>query len=526
MRGNTALQRAQRSRGFPTAMGNPFTAKTGLRAVASPVSNPVSQFSQDPNSIVQVIVATQVAPYPNTYQQMGALVSFGGTTMAPNNAALLTQLNDLNLFHLAAIEVDGAEWTSANLATYTVTTPLPAEWSPGDTVLLSTVGFAPDAYNIPRGMATIVDANSFTMASAGLTDDPGVATTLGTASYDPSVQLGQMATTYFSQGNFTGVYVLELGYQQDIAGCVSALQQWLLSNPRVFCHYMVSRDFGLTEAALAALEPILKQYQNPEAMTYFYLTIDPSLIATLGPTYKDVVLMCEDPSVSQFPNNVNPNGEFSLAAQLYNAVAFVPTDVTPVGPMKYKYVYGVTPYNTINNGPLLKSFHDNFVNYVATGAEGGVSFTMLNPGCTADGRDYFNYWFTIDWIQINVQLNLANAIINGSNNPSAPLRLNQNGIDRLLGVLAGTMRQGVRFVMVNGSVIQTELNPQEQQLAIQLGKYTNMCDCNATPFTDYYVANPSHYRIGEYDGLSTIFVPMNGFSHIIVTVTATDFITQ
>ena len=38
------------------------------------------------------------------------------------------------------------------------------------------------------------------------------------------------------------------------------------------------------------------------------------------------------------------------------------------------------------------------------------------------------------------------------------------------------------------------------------------------------LGNPGHYKIGEYDGLSVLFIPARGFIHIMVSVTATDLV--
>jgi hypothetical protein len=37
--------------------------------------------------------------------------------------------------------------------------------------------------------------------------------------------------------------------------------------------------------------------------------------------------------------------------------------------------------------------------------------------------------------------------------------------------------------------------------------------------------NPSDYKEGEYDGLSTIFIPRRGFIHILITIVASQIVT-
>lgn len=482
---------------------------------------PVTQFSQDPNSIVTVNVRTIQAPTPNTFQQTGCLVSFGATTIASMDAAELTQYSDLSDVLIQPAAAAQVVW-SAGLVTLTTAVPLSPDFAPGDTPNMSVTGFAPSGYNY-TGPVTIVDTATFTYPCVS---DPGPTTTVGSYMPMASVELSQMATTYFDQGNMTSVWVLELGYWATPAACVTALQQWLNVNPKVFCGYLLPRFAGSSQANIQAFESLFKQYQYPEAMTYFWLTVGSQFISVLDPTYKCVIQMAEAPSVTDFSgtNITNPNGEFTMAALFYNAMAFKPSQINRVAPMAFKYLYGVTAYPTKNNGPLLSSFKKTFTNYVATGAEGGVSYNIVYEGCTLDGNDYFNWWWTIDWVQININLNLSNAIINGSNNPFAPLYYNQDGINFLETNLYNTMLQASTLGMVLGPITMTGYNQPDLQNQILLGVFEGMCDVNAVQFIDYVNANPGHYKIGEYDGLSVLFIPARGFIHIMVNVVATNLV--
>jgi hypothetical protein len=173
---------------------------------------------------------------------------------------------------------------------------------------------------------------------------------------------------------------------------------------------------------------------------------------------------------------------------------------------------------------LLLSFKSANTNYVSTGAEGGISFTMVYEGVTLDGHDFFNWWYTIDWVQIEINLNLSNAIINGSNNPLAPLYYNQDGINYLEVVLFHTMQSAQTFGMVLGKIEMTQFDGPDLTAAIYGGTFAGKCDVNAVPFLNYTLANPGDYKIGEYDGLSTLFIPARGFIHILVNVVASDLV--
>jgi hypothetical protein len=262
-------------------------------------------------------------------------------------------------------------------------------------------------------------------------------------------------------------------------------------------------------------------------MTYFWLTVTPATLNVLDATYKCVIQFVEAPSVTDTtqPNISNPNGEFTCAAMFYNAISFKASSVNPVAPMAFKYVYGVTAYPTQNMSTILLQFKSTFTNYVATGAEGGIAYTILYQGVTRDGFDYFNWWWTIDWVQININLNLSNAIVNGSNNALAPLYYNQSGINFLETVLYGTMRTASIFGMVVGQIVMTNLDTPILVDNINQGVYSGQCNVNAVPFANYTTANPGDFRIGEYDGLSALFIPARGFIHIQVSIVASSLVT-
>lgn len=111
----------------------------------------------------------------------------------------------------------------------------------------------------------------------------------------------------------------------------------------------------------------------------------------------------------------------------------------------------------------------------------------------------FNYWYSVDWLAINVALSLANAIINGSNSSTNPLYYNQAGINTLQKVAQATTNNGIAFGLI--------LSP---------------ATVNAVPFVTYTSQNPGDYAAGIYKGLSLTFVPQRGFSSITIYLTASN----
>jgi len=539
-----------------------------------------TQFSTDPNAIVTVHVSIIEAPTPINYQRTGALVSFGATTIPIGDTQLLTQLSDLFIPPLEnpagapilryPMPVTNVTW-AAGTATVTLGSPIPNAVV-GDVIQLVFSDFVPIGPGL-NGLknCTVTAPTTLTFAA---TTDPTPVTAMGTYQWHSAIELNQMATTFFGQGNEVGVWVLELGYDNNPDNNITSMENWLNENPLTIYGFLMPRRFGCDPAILGTaavplkMTNMLKRYEAPSnTMEYFWLTVasgDTNGSAPIytqatyknlffpgqlgsggtkgtGSSFKDVIQMVEapalqdptlihvpasgiDPERYDIPNFLDPEGEFTLAAMFYNALAYRPSNTNRITPMAFKFVYGVTMYPQKHNGPILRDFKSANTNYISTGAEGGISFTMLYEGVTLDGHDYFNWWYTIDWVQIEVNLNLSNAIINGSNNPLAPLYYNQDGINYLELVLFHTMQSAQTFGMVLGKIEMTGFDGPDLTAAINGGQFAGKCNVNAVPFLNYTLANPGDYKIGEYDGLSTLFIPARGFIHILVNVVATDLV--
>lgn len=228
---------------------------------------------------------------------------------------------------------------------------------------------------------------------------------------------------------------------------------------------------------------------------------------------------------SQYANNGIPSAEFTLASAFWVTLNYDPSTTNKVTPTAFSFLFGVTPFPTKGFAPVLAALKLAAINIVGTGAEGGISDAILLWGTTMDTRD-FTYWYSVDWVQINVDLNVSNAVINGSNDPINPLYYNQDGINRLQQVAANTMASGVTFGLVLGTVVQTALDGPALDQNIDAGVYAGKTVVNAVPFLVYSKENPSDYKIGQYQGFAIVYVPARGFIHIVFNVNVTDFVTQ
>ena len=191
--------------------------------------------------------------------------------------------------------------------------------------------------------------------------------------------------------------------------------------------------------------------------------------------------------------------EFSCASAFYQWLSANPSPVNKVAPFSFRYVYGVTPFPTRGNNALLTTLKTANTNIIGTGAEGGISNTILLWGTTEDGHDA-TYWYSVDWVQINIDEMVSNAIINGSNNSTNPLYYNQDGINRLQAISQTVMNNGISFGLVLGPA-----------------------SVAAVPFTTYVTTNPTDYPAGIYRGLSVTYTPQRGFTQIVFYVNVSAF---
>lgn len=434
------------------------------------------------NNIVTVNVSQTLAPAPSTLQQIGAFISQGATTLTSGTKSLLTQFSDLTAILSASKPITSMTW-STNVVTATTTSP--HGYTNGETVQLLIAGVTPAGYNGVFA-CTITGASTFTYP---LLTNPGSSTVQGTVVVEDEQELVAMATTFFAQGNATGVYVLELGEGTPADG-VTSLNTYIQANLLTIYSFLVPRAW----AAEPTFITMAANYTAPTARTYFFVTMTSGNYTGWTALDKCVVGMVEATGIAVT--------EFSLAALFYVTLNYNPSSGNLVTPTAFSYLYGVTAINPIGNGPLLAALKTANVNVVATGAEGGISLTMVKWGVTMDGND-FTYWYSVDWVQINMDLNIANEIINGSNNPTNPLYYNQAGITRLQARAQAVMTQ-----------------------AISYGLALSPATVTAIPFAAYVAANPSNYPKGIYTGLAVTYTPARGFISITFNVNVTQFVTQ
>lgn len=457
-------------------------------------------------SIVTVNVFQQVASAPSTLQRTGAIISTGGTTLAANASSFLTQASDLTSLLAAAVPITAASTTwSGGVVTMTTTTA--HGFTTGDSVTVS--GFTGSGYTGYNGTYTITvtGTTTFTYPQASTLTSPASGTAVVT---DADVsELISMVGTFFAQGSSVGVYVLELGHGAVDAN-VAALASYLTANPGKFYRYLVPRGFD----ADANFVTLVGNYTATTAQVYFHVTATLSSYSSFTATNgKSVFMLIEAPGI--------PSTEFTSAAPFWVALSYNPSSSQQVTPFCYSYVFGVTAY------PVTPTQQGTFkaanLNYITTGAEGGISNLMVVNGTMADGNPV-NYWYSVDYAQINGQRVLAAAVINGSNNPLAPLDYDQPGINTLELAVQGMAAQMVSYNLAVGPVTAYSLTAAAFTALLESGNAPLGVLINAVPFVSYVALNPSDYPIGKYAGISMSYTPARGFQNIVFNIGVANFI--
>ncbi|MDO2449776.1 hypothetical protein [Enterobacter vonholyi] len=435
-------------------------------------------------NIVTVNVSQTIGATPSNLQQMSAVLSFGATFQEAGKPVLLTQPSDISDLVNNPISSLTAEASSFG-SDFTLVLPFTNSINrdPGSEVQITIQKCSPNAWNGTH-LATVVDSKTLSWTVPGSTLD-GQPTTVGTFSLIGSDDLVTAVDTFFAQGNSVGTYLLELGYQDDLPkNEVAALKTYMQEPLKRFYAYLVPENWK----ANADFINLAKLYTANEAKQYFFVledTPDDTNYVTPYAGIKSIIAMADD----TYP------ATNAAAAAMWNLVSASPSEINKVPPMAFRYLQAVNA--NAAKASILTTMVKQNINYVDTGAEGGISNTMLVKGVTSDGND-MTYWYSVDWVQINVDMMLANAVINGSNNPINPLYYNQDGIDRLQQVAQGVFNTGVSYGLVNG---QTPVN--------------------AVPFKTYVKNNPNDYGIGRYAGLSATYTPMRGFVEIIFNINVT-----
>jgi len=454
-------------------------------------------------AIVTVNASVVLAPQPNNLQQTGALISQGGSTLAAGTSQLVSK-DSWSALIAPPLTLTSLAWSGSVV---TATTTAPHGWTTGDVLPVVIAGAVPTGYN-GSFTATVTGASTFTYP---LVANPGAETTPGRVTLGSVSELTAMATTYFAGNGVPSVYILELGEGTATEGVadLTAYMTSVLGTTFQIYAFLIPRLWDDNSAFLT----LCNNSTATNAFTYFYVTTTVANRAVYsGPGYKCVYAEVEAPSIAAT--------EFSLASAFGTALKANPSSTNKLPPLTYSPSFGTTAYPIKGNQTIFEQLATAKVGWIGTGQEGGISGNILFQGLMSDGN-FWNFWYSTDWMQLQSKLALANEVINGSASSVNPLYYNQQGINRLQNRVVRVANTGLAAGLGNGQVISTQLPVNDFLANYNAGAYNGQIVINAEPFLAYTDENPNDYGQGKYGGLSCVWIPQLPFLSIFFNLQAT-----
>jgi len=537
------------------------------------------------NPITSVRVNVIAAPKPSTLQKTGAFISQGATNTSPGTKTLLTQLSDLTPILTGALANSSLAW-SGSVVTVTTAAPhgltgslpvtiagvspsgyngnfyatvtgastftYPLQGSPGmetvpgvytvedveELLAMATTFFAQGGQqavyvlecgegNATEGVASL---------TAWITANPGFFYAYlvprywdGNAAF--LTMLGQFnattSKTYFFVTTTLQTYAL---YTALMKCCLTMIEAPNYGAWPANVLTALSQTGGAATATTTSNHGVLPgQYfqlsgNAPAGFNGWFLALQGTENETLlfnVPSATGAETELGTLVQNQYASVGIPATEFSLASVFFNALSYAPSSSNPVAPLNLAYLFGVTAFPTQGNAALLSALNTANVNIVDNGSQAGLSATILEGGNTMDGNP-FNYWYSIDWVQITVPQAITAALV-AARNSTNPIYFNQPGVNAAQQVAVKTMNNGITYGLVLNTVKGTTLSAAAFNQALDADTYSGYTVVNADPFASYVTENPDNYHEGLYTGISINYTPLIGFESIVINISVSQF---
>lgn len=310
-------------------------------------------------------------------------------------------------------------------------------------------------------------------------------------------ELSAMGASWFANSS-AGCYVLELGIRTaNTMG--STFSDWFANNLLLYYGYVFPRGAS-TDTVLASF---LANQSSDNSRAYFFLCGDDQGYKTLiknGEGQKSVFYGVEYTGTPVLSGTVaaDTSHEHLAAAVCAQFCSARPTALNRLAPMSFRILTGITPWPEAKNSTYFQKFKTDNAGFAGTSNEGGVQGSILFWGNFMNG-DTMSGWYGADWCSINLELQLANVLIEGSQPGLNPLVYDQQGISRLAARAEQTLDSSVSAGCVLADYALT-----------------------MTPFEQYLNSNPSDYPAGIYNGLAATITPVRGFTSLTFNL-AVDF---
>jgi hypothetical protein len=247
---------------------------------------------------------------------------------------------------------------------------------------------------------------------------------------------------------------------------------------------------GVTATAVAILSypltTLISGMSSTVSKFYFF-------VKTTVETIANYVLL-----KAAFATVISPNAASTESLAASDMAVFLsasPAANNKLKGMNQRTLVGITPYPKGNDTNADINYMIGIYGNIAdTGQQGGLPNVLNAQGFLMSAQQAGN-WYGLDWFQITIAMALAAAIIQGAeSNP--PLLYNTSGIRTLVSVAQKVVDNAISFGCLKDGVI------------------------SFIPYQEYVEANPGHYKLGVYNGLSAEIVGQNTFINITFNVTA------
>ncbi len=395
-----------------------------------------------------------------------------------------------------------------------------------------------------------------------------------------SLELIKMNDTFFTQGNSTGVYLLELGAQTSEGQAIAALNTWITNTPDQFYAYLVPADWDTARQVQSVTIVSGGDYTSAPTVTFSapaaggttatgtaVLTgtaVTSVTITNPGDyTTSDTVTVTFSAGTTTATGTVNVTSALNAMAAGYSGTTgrtyfFTTTTASTISAYSSttKAIFAMVPsptalstefqvagafYDLLSTNPSagapaapLSYRYQYGVTPWATNGNAATIGTILTAygniiGTGAEGGISNAVLFkgtTMDgnqmmaWYAIDwVQIQAKQqlaAAIINGSNSNPPLYYSQAGINQLLAILGGT--NGIGGIGADG-VSFGLLSSQSPSATFPNGTPS----FSATPFATYIAQNPSAYQAGSYGGFSATITAQNGFLTVTFNLDAVEF---
>ncbi len=380
-----------------------------------------------------------------------------------------------------------------------------------------------------------------------------------------STELGNMASTFFAQGNVVGLSVLELGAQTTVDGAIAALDTWITNNPDIFYAFLCPDSWGITidEVGSIIINNSGSGYTSAPTITIAAPTSGTTATATATIANGSVIeVTITDPGTGytsapavtfSIPTsgttatgtanlsaaiNVLAGKHASPSAKLYFFITTVTSEVAGYKPNKSVFVTVKSPTAVSTEFQSAAMFYQWLVNLPGAA-------NKLAP------MAYRYLYGVTPWAKVGNSISI-NTILTGYGN--VVLTGAEGGISTSA-IFKGTLsdgeqaawwygidwfqiqvKQALAAAIINGSNSNPPLLYNQSGINSLQAVAQNVADSavsfgcalsatvDATPFVTYTTQNPNDYNAGIYNGMSATVVGPSGFLTITFNLDAVQFV--